>query len=165
MWDDFSRELFLALQHDGRLTYRELAAQLDRSEQTVRRRMAALVHNRQLGFRADFVRPGCGWPAQIALWLRVPPEIVATVGRDLTRWPPVRVSAELVGHANLFITVQLHDLDELDGLVTRLRATWPTLHVLEHQVILRSIKSWGRVLDEHGQAVRTVAVNPWAANP
>jgi DNA-binding Lrp family transcriptional regulator len=163
-WDLFSRELFLALQQDGRLTYRELGDCLGRPEQAVRRRVAALVRSRQLAFRADFVRPGAGWPAQIALWLRVSPETVATIGRELTRWPQVRVSAELVGDANLFVTVQLHELDELDGVLTRLRGTWKAVQVLEQQVVLRPIKSWGRLLDEQGYAVRTVPVDPWAAD-
>jgi DNA-binding Lrp family transcriptional regulator len=162
VWDEFSRALFLALQQDGRLSYRDLSVRLGRSEQAVRRRLAALVHGRQLDFRADFVRPGGGWPAAIALWLRVPPEVVRTIGRQLVRWPQVRFVAELVGDANLFVTVQLHELEELDGVVTRLRETFPAVEVPEQQVILRSIKAWGRLLDERGRAVRTVPVDPWA---
>jgi DNA-binding Lrp family transcriptional regulator len=162
--DEFGRELFLALQHDGRLTYRELGAVLGRSEQVVRRRLTALVQGGQLGFRADFVRSRGGWPTQVALWLQLPPELVATVGYELARWPEVRMSAELVGEANLFVTVQLHDLQQLDGVTRRLRSTWRAVQLVEQRVILRPVKIWGRLLDEHGCAIGTVPVNPWAGS-
>jgi hypothetical protein len=55
----------------------------------------------------------------------------------------------------------LHGIDELDGLLTKLRRTWPAVQVIEQQVVLRSIKSWGRLLDVDGRAIRTVAVDPW----
>jgi DNA-binding Lrp family transcriptional regulator len=162
--DEFGRELFLALQLDGRQTYRELGAALGRSEQVVRRRLSALVEGGQLGFRADFVRSRGGWPTQVALWLQLPPELVATVGYQLAGWPEVRMSAELVGEANLFATVQLHELQQLDRVVRRLRTTWPAAQLVEQRVVLRPVKIWGRLLDERGCAVGTVPVNPWAGS-
>ena len=38
-FDEFDRELFLALQRDGRLSFRELAAVVGRPEPRVRRRL------------------------------------------------------------------------------------------------------------------------------
>ncbi|MEZ0069101.1 DNA-binding Lrp family transcriptional regulator [Streptacidiphilus sp. MAP12-20] len=160
--NDFEQALFLALQDDGRAGYRDLAAALGRSEQSVKRRLGMLVRRGQLDFRTDFVRPEGGWRAQVALWLRVPDEQVDEVGTQLSGWPQIRVCAALVGRANLFTTLQLHSLHELSGVLCRVRGAWPAVHVSDRRVVLRSTKSWGRVLDADGYAVGVVPVNPWA---
>jgi DNA-binding Lrp family transcriptional regulator len=161
--DDFEQALFLALQDDGRAGYRDLAAVLGRSEQSVKRRLGMLVRRGQLSFRTDFVRPEGGWRAQIALWLRVPDEQLHEIGTQLGGWPQTRVCAAMVGSANLFTTLQLHNLQELSGVLSRVRDTWPAVHVGDRQLVLRSAKSWGRVLDADGYAINVVPVNPWAS--
>jgi DNA-binding Lrp family transcriptional regulator len=160
--DPFEQELFLALQDDGRAGYRDLAAVLGRSEQSVKRRLGMLVRRGRLGFRTDFVRREGGWRAQIALWLRVPDEQLHEVGTQLGDWPETRVCAAIVGEGNLFTTLQLHNLQELSGVLSRIRESWPAVEVSRRQLVLRSAKSWGRVLDGDGYVVDVVPVNPWA---
>lgn len=53
-FDEFDRELFLALQHDGRLSFRDLAAAVGRPEATVRRRVGLLIRSGVPAFRTDF---------------------------------------------------------------------------------------------------------------
>ena len=59
-FDEFDRELFLALQRDGRLSFRDLAAAVGRPEPTVRRRLGLLTQRRNAGvpnrFRAGASR-------------------------------------------------------------------------------------------------------------
>ena len=78
-FDDFDRRLFLALQVDGRLSCRDLAAAVAQSEQAVRRRMSLLTRSGLLSFRTDFARVEAGWLTGVALKLRV-------TGRQWPRW-------------------------------------------------------------------------------
>ncbi len=59
-FDDFDRDLFLALQRDGRLSFRDLAAAVGRPEPTVRRRLGMLTQAGMLAFRTDFARVQAG---------------------------------------------------------------------------------------------------------
>jgi DNA-binding Lrp family transcriptional regulator len=163
-FDEFDRELFLALQHDGRLSFRDLAAAVGRPEPTVRRRMGLLTHAGMLAFRTDFARVQAGWPTAVALKLRVTGSAVAAVGRTLVRYPETRFCVELTGAgvANIFVTMQLHNVSGLDPVIQRLSAEHPGVAVLDTRVVLRSLKSWGRLLGLDGRARDVVPVDLWA---
>jgi len=162
-FDAFDRELFLALQRDGRLSLRDLAAAVGRPEPTVRRRLGLLTHAGMLAFRADFARVQAGWPTAVALKLSVPGSAVAAVGRTLVRYPETRFCVAITGGgaANLFVTMQLHNVSDLDPVLHRLSAEHPGVAVLDTRVVLRSMKSWGRLLGLDGRAQDIVAVDLW----
>ncbi|MGB8389517.1 Lrp/AsnC family transcriptional regulator [Mycobacterium sp.] len=163
-FDEFDRALFLALQRDGRLSSRDLAAAVGQSEPAVRRRMDLLTRAGLLAFRTDFARVEAGWPSGVALKLRVTGAPVAVVGRTLVRYPETRFCAATVGAGakSLFVTMQLHKLSALDGVVSRLLAEHPGVAVLDTRVVLRSVKSWGRLLGPDGHAQEIVPVDLWA---
>ncbi len=162
-FDEFDRELFLALQRDGRLSFRDLATALGRSEPVVRRRVGLLTRTGLLAFRADFARVEAGWTSGVALKLRVAWPQVAAVGRALVHYPEIRFCvATLGGPANLFVTMQLHRASALDAVVQRLLAEYPGVEVLETRAVLRSVKSWGRLLGPEGRAEQVVPVDLWA---
>jgi len=163
-FDEFDRELFLALQHDGRLSFRDLAAAVGRPEPTVRRRMGLLTHAGMLAFRTDFARVQAGWPTAVALKLSVTGSAVAAVGRTLVRYSETRFCVELTGGgaANIFVTMQLHTVSDLDPVIHRLSAEHPGVAVLDTRVVLRSLKSWGRLLGLDGRAQDVVPVDLWA---
>ena len=96
-FDEFDRELFLALQRDGRLSFRDLAAVVGRPEPTVRRRMGLLTQAGMLAFRTDFARVQAGWPTGVALKLSVNGSAVAAVGRALVRYPETRFCVAVTG--------------------------------------------------------------------
>ena len=163
-FDEFDRELFLALQHDGRLSFRDLAAAVGRPEPTVRRRMGLLTHAGMLAFRTDFARVQAGWPTAVALKLSVTGSAVAAVGRTLVRYSETRFCVELTGGgaANIFVTMQLHTVSDLDPVIHRLSAEHPGVAVLDTRVVLRSLKSWGRLLGLDGRAQDVVPIDLWA---
>jgi DNA-binding Lrp family transcriptional regulator len=161
--EEFDRELFLALQRDGRLSFRELAAALGRSEPVVRRRVGLLTRSGWLAFRTDFARVEAGWLSGMALKLRVARSDLAAVGRTLVHYPETRFCVATVGgEANLFVTMQLHQASALDGVLHRLLAEYPDVTVLDSRVVLRSVKSWGRLLGPEGRAQEVVPVDLWA---
>ena len=163
-FEEFDRELFLALQCDGRLSFRDLAAAVGRSEPTVRRRVSLLTRTGLLAFRTDFARVEAGWLTGVALKLRVAGSGVGAVGRTLVQYPETRfcVATTGGGAANLFVTMQLHKLSALDAVIHRLSAEFPTVAVLDTRVVLRSVKSWGRLLGPDGRAQEVVPVDLWA---
>lgn len=164
-FDEFDRELFLALQRDGRLSFRDLAAVVGRPEPTVRRRIGLLTQAGMLAFRTDFARVQAGWPTGVALKLRVNGSPVAAVGRALVRYPETRfcVAVTGAGAANIFVTMQLHNVSDLDPAIHRLSAEHPGVAVLDTRVVLRSVKSWGRLLGLDGHARDVVPVDLWAS--
>ena len=163
-FDAFDRELFLALQRDGRLSFRDLAAAVERPEPTVRRRLGLLTHAGMLAFRTDFARVQAGWPTAVALKLSVTGSAVAAVGRTLVRYPETRFCVAVTGGgaANLFVTMQLHHVSDLDPVIHRLSAEHPGVALLDTRVVLRSVKSWGRLLGLDGRAQDVVPVDLWA---
>jgi len=165
VFDDFDREMYLVLQQDGRLSYRELAARLGCSELAARRRVQVLTRSGLMRFRTDFARAEAGWPVNVVLMLGLPADTAAAeVGRALVSWPETRVCAAIIGGAaQLFLTVQVHELDAVDGVIARLRQTFPGVTVLDTRAVLRPVKSFGRLLDDDGHARDVVPVNPWAA--
>jgi DNA-binding Lrp family transcriptional regulator len=162
--ESFDRELFLALQRDGRLSFRDLAAVVGRPEPTVRRRIGLLTQSGMLAFRTDFARVQAGWPTGAALKLSVNGSAVAAVGRALVRYPETRFCVAITGAgaANIFVTMQLHKVSDLDAVIHRLSAEHPGVAVLDTRVVLRSVKSWGRLLGLDGRAQDVVPVDLWA---
>jgi DNA-binding Lrp family transcriptional regulator len=166
-YDAFDRQLYLALQEDGRLSYRDLGAKVGTSELVARRRVQLLTRSRVLTFRTDFARAEAGWPVNVVLVLGVDAKTaVAEVGRTLVAWPETRVCAAVVGgDAQLFVTVQVHQLSALDSFAARLHDAFPGVVVLSTRVVLRPVKSYGRLLDVDGYAAGMVPVDPWADTP
>jgi DNA-binding Lrp family transcriptional regulator len=163
-FDDFDRMLYLAMQEDGRLSYRDLGAILGCSEVAARRRLQLLSRSGMIAFRTDFARAEGGWSTNVVLTLSVDADTaVAEVGRVLVNWPETRVcAATLGGSAQLFVTIQLHHPGGLDDFSARLHQTFPGVEVLDRRVALRPIKSYGRLLDSHGCAHGLIPVDPWA---
>jgi hypothetical protein len=67
------------------------------------------------------------------------------------------------GPANLFVTMQLHELAALDTVTARLLTEFPGVAVLDTRVVLRFVKSWGRLLGMDGHAGEVVPVDLWAS--
>lgn len=160
--DAFDKALYQALQVDGRMSLRDLAKRLGRSEPAIKRRLDHLTRSGTLTFRTDFVRFAGGWHLYVALSLRVPDELLYETGRDIARWPETRVCAAVAGTANLFVTAQLHDLRALEPLLRRIRAMRPGIEIDDRQIVLRTVKSWGRLIGPDSRAIGVVPVDPWA---
>ncbi len=156
------RALFVALQRDGRARLRDLAGELAVSEHVVRRRMESLQRRGMLGFRTDFVRGDGGWPVAFILWLAVPPAELDEVGRRVSAWPATRICVSSVGRTNMMVLQQVHQVADVTDVLKRFAREVPTAEVTDHRLVLRAVKSWGRLLDSEGRAVATVPVDPWA---
>ncbi|WP_429427910.1 Lrp/AsnC family transcriptional regulator [Nocardia sp. GAS34] len=156
------RQLFLALQRDGRARYRDLARELGSSEYLVRRQLDTLVRRGMLGFRTDFTRVEVGWPVEFVLWLSVPHHRLEEIGGEIASWPVTRICLSTTGVANLMVMAQVHKVGAIADALERVRTNLPDAEVVEHRLVLRPIKSWGRLLDADGRAAGLIPVDPWA---
>ncbi|MEU6187671.1 Lrp/AsnC ligand binding domain-containing protein [Nocardia sp. NPDC047038] len=163
VFDEADRQLFVALQQDGRARYRFLASELGTSEHLVRRRLETLLRRRMLDFRTDFARTEGGWPAEFVSWLEVPHHHLAEFGAEIARWPTTRICMSTVGTANLMVMSQVHQVRDLSDILDRIRDHLPRATVVDQRLVLRPVKSWGRLLDNDGRAAGVVPVDPWAA--
>ncbi|MFQ6396157.1 Lrp/AsnC family transcriptional regulator [Nocardia sp. KC 131] len=163
VFDESDRRLFLALQKDGRARYRDLARELDSSEHLIRRQLETLTKRGMLNFRTDFARTEGGWPAEFVLWLEVPHHKLADVGATIGRWSATRICLSTVGTANLMVMSQVHHVRNLCDILDQIRNDLPRVTVVDQQLILRPLKTWGRVLDVNGHAQGIVPVDPWAS--
>ncbi|MFE3054636.1 Lrp/AsnC family transcriptional regulator [Nocardia sp. NPDC059239] len=157
------RDLFLALQHDGRARYRDLARELNTSEHLVRRQLDALIRRGMLAFRTDFARGAGGWPTEYVLWLSVPHQDLDAAGTEIASWPETRICLSTVGRANIMVMAQVHRIADLSAILGRIGTALTDAVVLDQRLVLRAFKSWGRLLDGSGHTVGVVPVNPWAA--
>jgi len=162
VFDEADHALYLALQHDGRAGYRDLARDLGTSEHLVRRRLTSLVRRGMVSFRTDFARGEGGWPAELVLWLAVPHELLEQVGTEIGSWPETRICLSVVGSANLLVMAQVHQLADFGQILERVRITFPAVALRDQRVVLRSLKSGGRLQDRAGHATGVVPVDLWA---
>ncbi|MBU3064969.1 Lrp/AsnC family transcriptional regulator [Nocardia sp. NEAU-G5] len=160
--DPADHALFLALQRDGRARYRELAGRIGVSEALVRRRLDSLVRRGMLSFRTDFARGEGGWPTEYVLWLSIPHHALDEIGAEIGRWPQTRISLSTVGSANLMVMAQVHRITDIGEVLDRIHHLAAEVGVVDQRLVLRAVKSWGRLLDSAGHAIDVAPVDPWA---
>jgi DNA-binding Lrp family transcriptional regulator len=159
--DDDDRRLFVALSVDGRRSFADLGAELGMTARTVQRRINRMIAAGDITFRCDLARQYAGWHASAILWLALPDDLLERTGERLLRWPETRTCAAIAGPNNLLLTVGLHAVSDLHGLVTRLRSEFPHVTIVDRQLALRQVKLYGRVLDGTGRWVSGTPLNPW----
>ncbi|KUN00182.1 AsnC family transcriptional regulator [Streptomyces yokosukanensis] len=156
------RAILDRLAHDGRASYRALAAALDTSASTVKRRVDRLVGLGLLRLRCDFARPLGGWPVAVTFWAKVPPADLPDIGHAVMRLPQTRNCAAVSGPNNLVVQASLHALADVPRFETRLAAVHPAVDIAERVITLRHEKLLGRLLDAHGRSVGVVPPDLWS---
>lgn len=159
------RSLFLALGHDGRRSYTDLADELGSTPHSIRRRLNRLNRHGDITFRCDVARALAGWHTMAMLWLRVPDGDVRSIGRSLGTWPETRQCAAVASPTNLGLIVNLHSFEHLEQVATRIAHEHPTARIIDRCLVLRQVKVYGRLVDEEGRCTRVIPVDPWATSP
>ncbi|MEU0938106.1 Lrp/AsnC family transcriptional regulator [Embleya sp. NPDC005971] len=150
--------LLRALGGDGRLGYTELGAATGMSEHTARRRVQRMIRDQDISFRCDIAHPSAGFRAMVVYLANVAHGNLRFTGNAVARMEQVRSCVSVSGPHNLLIIVWLHGLDGMAGFEAGLSERFPDLEIRDRAVALHSPKRMGRLLDEHGRAVRPVPV-------
>ncbi|WP_305127502.1 Lrp/AsnC family transcriptional regulator [Streptomyces longispororuber] len=159
--DTVDRALLDALVRDGRLGLAALAEHADSSPATVRRRLRRLDDSGILTLRCDMAAALAGRPVPVSLLGRAPARDTAAVHRTFAALPECRLVAGVTGRANIFATLWVHDLGDIQRRETALCARLPTLTVTDRIVGLHTVKRMGHLLDEDGRRVGLRAIRPW----
>ncbi|MFJ8925778.1 Lrp/AsnC family transcriptional regulator [Streptomyces sp. NPDC102364] len=159
--DAVDRRLLDALVGDGRLGLAALAAHTDTSPATVRRRLHRLTDSGILTFRCDMANALAGRPLPVSLLGRVPARDIAAVHRALAALPECRLVAAVTGRTNIFATLWVRDLGDIQRRETALGARLPTLEVTDRIVGLHTVKRMGHLLDEDGRRTGVRPIRPW----
>lgn len=159
--DAVDRALLDFLVGDGRLGLAVLAERTGTSPATVRRRLRRLTESGVLTFRCDMADALAGRPLPVSLFGRVPARDLAAVHRTLAALPECRLVAAVTGRANVFATLWVHDLGDIQRRETTLCARQPTLEITDRVVGLHTVKRMGHLLDEGGRRVGVRPIRPW----
>ncbi|MFE3259254.1 Lrp/AsnC family transcriptional regulator [Nocardia sp. NPDC059091] len=155
------RALIGALARDGRAAHSVLAAALDTSASTVKRRIDELTRLGLLSFRCDFARPLGGWPVAVTFWATAPTAALPEIGYGLIRLPQTRNCAAVSGTHNLVLQAGLHSVAEVTRFENQIATLHPELVVTERTITLRHEKLLGRILDRHGRSRIVVPPDIW----
>jgi DNA-binding Lrp family transcriptional regulator len=153
------------LGQDPRLPVVELADRTDLSPTTVARRLARLQAGQLLAWRCDVARVAAGWPVAAHLWGRLPPDRKAQVTAQLVRMREVRMCASISGPSNLYLSVWLRSMRDLDAFEVRLAVHLPELAITDRAVSLWQLKLGGHLLDPDGRRLRSVPLELWPDQP
>ncbi|WFR73390.1 Lrp/AsnC family transcriptional regulator [Prescottella defluvii] len=161
--DATDRRVITALFRDGRASLTEIAAHLDCSVSTARRRLNVLLERSALLLRCDVAQPLSGWPVSVWMWAHVPVDECDDVARRLVALPETRACLVLTGApANFFYSVWVRSLEDVHRVEQLLRQIVPSLEILDRTVTLRFFKRMGRILDESGRSTESVPMDIWS---
>jgi DNA-binding Lrp family transcriptional regulator len=155
------RAMLLALAQDGRLPVTELAELMDSSHTATRRRLSRLEHSGAVSFRCEISQYLTGWPVTSLIWGRVPPGDRKRVSERLARMPEVRLVVATSGTTNFRVSTWLRSTASAHDLEARITTALPGFEVVEHAVVLRTVKRLGWILDGLGRRKECAPINPW----
>ncbi|MFD4259043.1 Lrp/AsnC family transcriptional regulator [Streptomyces sp. NPDC058534] len=142
-----------ALGHDGRLSYKDLGAEIRMSEFTARRRVRRMLRDRELTLRCDFAHPLAGYRAVALYRATVPHPHLEHTGATLARMEQVRLAVSVSGPHNLLVMVWVHDLNGINSFEALLADRLPHLEVKDRTITLHTPKRMGWLLDPLGRAI------------
>ncbi|OEU96962.1 hypothetical protein AN216_18145 [Streptomyces oceani] len=155
------RRLLLTLAPDGRLPVTELAERTGASHSATRRRLSRLARSGAVSFRCEVAQHITGWPVTALLWGRAPLAERRRICDRLARLPEVRLLVICTGESNVILSTWLHSADSALELEERIAAECPDFEVLDHAVVLRTVKRQGWLLDELGRRLESAPIDPW----
>ncbi|MDN5754411.1 MAG: Lrp/AsnC family transcriptional regulator [Arthrobacter sp.] len=161
--DALDTRLVRGLSSDGRMSWARLGQECGVSAQTAQRRISQILDSGFLSLRCDAALEIEAGQREVSLLLSVPATSVEEIGAYLGNLPGCRLSAEVLGAANLLATLWVHEFSEVRGLEVELARRAPGCTVVSRQATVRHYKRAGRLLDAGGRSCGTVPVPLWEA--
>ena len=156
------RALLQALGADGRMPFAQLAERTGLPATTVRRRVEELRRSGRLVLRCDASPRLSGHSVSTWLWLDVPVRELDAATRWLVELPAVRMCGVVAGAtANVVVAVMTHQVADGRRIEAQLGSLFPAARVTARQVILRTVKLVGHLLDAEGRRIGHVPLDPW----
>ena len=125
---------------DGRLSVRDVAAQVRAGEATVARRLDSMVARGCLRFRTLVEPTLLGFSVELMLWLDVEPAHLETAGRQLATHPGTRYLSATAGRFNLCAQVSLRHYADLYRFTTDVVGALPGVRRADTTLQLETLK-------------------------
>lgn len=146
---------------DGRMTWLELSQRTGLSTATARRRVDGLTASGLITFRCDLADSMVSWPVPVTFFAQAPANEVHDICRTLAALPETRLVATVTGSANIFTTLWLRNIGDIQRMEIALRNQLPTLAVTQRVVGLRTVKRMGHLFDQEGCRDGVQPIAPW----
>jgi len=138
--DELDSRLLAALSKDGRRSYADLAGDLQLSETTVARRIAALTAAKRLYFLALVDPAAVGYELEALIHFRVEPSALESTAKTLAATHAVRYMAATTGSSDLTCDAVFRDNEELYEFLTQTVGGVRGILHAEVDVVLEAVK-------------------------
>lgn len=153
---DYDAEIIESLGNDGRMSWSELAERCGAAPATIRRRTEQLLANGVFALRCDAASPIRQGRHGLTLLIDVPAPDLGSVAQWVGSRQDCRVCAEVIGSANLLVTLWVQRLADIWEFEQSLNQRSPGARVVARQKELATVKRLGMVLDGAGRRRRHV---------
>jgi len=144
--DDTDRSIIALLQYDGRMSFTDIAAQLNISEGAVRRRVKRLRESGTLQIVGITEPQFLGWNAAAMIGIITQAGQVDAVADQIAQFPEVSYLFMATGGFDLFAEVYCRDMDHFVSFLNKKLQKIPGVQRTETFSILRMFKlsyRWG----------------------
>ncbi len=144
--DETDRAIIAQLQYDGRMSFTDIAAELDVSEGTVRRRVKQLMDDGVLQIVAIVEPQFLGWNAAGMIGVTVQAGQVDAVAHQIAQFPEVSYLFMASGEFDLFVEVFCKDREHLVSFLNQKLQQIPGIQRTQTFMILKMYKlsyRWG----------------------
>jgi DNA-binding Lrp family transcriptional regulator len=138
--DELELSIIAALGEDGRMSFKQLSAQVGASESTVARRVESLVRRGCLRFRTLAEPDLLGFGVEFMLWLSVLPNRLDQAGQQLATHANTKYLSATTGRFNLVGQVVLRHYADLYRYTTDVIGALPGLQAADVTLQLRTLK-------------------------
>ena len=144
--DKTDRAIISQLQYDGRMSFTDIAAELDISEGAVRRRVKRLINDGMLQIVGIAEPQLLGWNAAGMIGVNVQAGQVEAVAHQIAQFPEVSYLFMASGGFDLFAEVYCQDMDHFVTFLNKKLQKVPGVQRTETYMILKMFKlsyRWG----------------------
>jgi Lrp/AsnC family transcriptional regulator for asnA, asnC and gidA len=146
MLDKTDREIIALLQYDGRMPFTQIAADLEITEGTVRRRVGRLVETGVLQIVGVVEPQHLGWNEAAMIGVKVKSNQVNPVADEIAKLPEVAYLFQAAGEFDLFAEVYCRDRDHFVSFLNNKLQQIPGVEETQSYLILKMHKlsyRWG----------------------
>ncbi|MGZ4913974.1 MAG: Lrp/AsnC family transcriptional regulator [Halobacteriota archaeon] len=141
--DEMNKKILFLLQQDGRMTYKDIAKAINRSESTVRDRISIMEDEGVIrGYSAIIDRSKVGLNCCARVHAKSPLEELDTLSKKLGELENIFQIDHVSGDHNIRFTVAASDYSQLKRVMNSQISNLP-LDIVQIDIIMRSLKEGG----------------------
>jgi Lrp/AsnC family transcriptional regulator for asnA, asnC and gidA len=143
--DEMNKKILLMLQQDGRMTYKDIAKAINRSESTVRDRISIMEDEGVIkGYSAIIDKDKVGLKCCAIVCANINLDDLESVSKKLQEIDNVFQIDHVSGDHNLRFTIAANDYSQLKKIVNSMFSNF-SLEITHLDVLMKSLKEFGPI--------------------